>query len=164
MEIRREQVENHGEIHRLTTAAFAGLPHSSGSEPDIIDRLRADGDLTLSLVAIKEHDLVGHIAFSPVRINNQIGAWYGLGPVSVWPDLQHNGIGSALINEGLNILKNIGANGCALIGDPNYYCRFGFSSDGSVHYKDLPDKYVQYISFGEQRPEGNLFFSPAFDS
>lgn len=162
MEIRSEKPEDHHEIHRLTANAFAGLSYSDGTEPAIIDRLRAAGDLTLSLVAMKSDALVGHVAFSPVSIGICTSTWYGLGPVSVRPDLQRTGIGSALIIEGLRILEGMGADGCVLIGDPDYYCRFGFRSDGRIQYRDLPDEYVQWKSFGEQRPEGLLVFSPAF--
>ncbi len=164
VEIRSEQPEDHHEIHRLTSDAFAGLPYSDGTEPTIIDSLRAAGDLTLSLVAMKSDALVGHVAFSPVCIGTCTSPWYGLGPISVRPDLQRTGIGSALIIEGLRILEGLGAVGCVLIGDPKYYCRFGFISDGSIQYQDLPDEYVQWKSFGSQRPEGLLIYSPAFGS
>ncbi len=164
LKIRREQAKDCKAIHQLTTEAFSGLPYSDGSEPHIIDRLRADGDLTLSLLAVSNDNLIGHIAFSPVTIGNHTSAWYGLGPVSVRPNRQRSGIGSALINEGLRILKNMGANGCALIGNPDYYSRFGFISNGAVQYEDLEDKYVQWKSFGEQRPEGVLIYSPGFQT
>ncbi len=162
MEIRSERPDEIQEIYRLTTDAFAIMPVSDGSEPAIIDKLRAAGDLTLSLIALKDGVLAGHVAFSPVKIGSVMNGWYGLGPVSVWPGLQRKGIGSALINEGLRILREMGADGCALIGDPNYYCRFGFISDGNVQYEDLPDEYVQWISFDDQHPKGLLVFSPAF--
>lgn len=164
MEIRREHPEDHSEIHQLTTDAFAPMSFSDGTEPDVIDRLRAAGNLTLSLVAIKSDNLVGHVAFSPVNIGKSTNSWYGLGPVSVKPGLQRTGIGTALINEALRILKSLGADGCALIGDPNYYSRFGFISDGRIHYQNLPDKHVQWKGFGERRPEGMLVFCPEFDS
>jgi len=164
MEIRSEQPEDLHEIHKLTTDAFAPMSYSDGTEPTIIDNLRAAGDLTVSLVAIKSDALVGHVAFSPVSIGEFTQAWYGLGPISVRPDLQRTGIGSALINEGLRILEGMGADGCALIGDPNYYCRFGFVSDGSIHYQNLPDELVQWKSFGGRRPRGLLVYSPGFNS
>ena len=107
---------------------------------------------------------MGHIAFSPVSIGQHLTGWYGLGPVSVDPEHQRKGIGSALINEGFKKLKERHANGCALIGDPNYYSRFGFLSDGKVQYQDVPGKNVQWISFGEIIPTGELVFCPAFDS
>ncbi|MFK7995774.1 MAG: GNAT family N-acetyltransferase [Granulosicoccus sp.] len=163
MHIRREQPEDHLLIHQLTAEAFAPMTFSDGTEPDIIDKLRAAGNLSISLVALKNYVLVGHVAFSPVSIGDVADSWYGLGPVSVQPGLQRTGIGSALINDGLRKLENMGAAGCALIGDPNYYCRFGFVSDGSIHYEGLPDKHVQWKSFGKQHPEGFLVFSPEFD-
>jgi putative acetyltransferase len=150
-------------INDLTVAAFAPMSYSDGSEAPIIAGLRKDGDLTISLVAVEGSDVVGHIAFSPVTIGTDNNGWYGLGPVSVWPDRQRKGIGSTLINEGLSILKARGAKGCALIGDPNYYRRFGFQSDGSLSYRELPAQYVQSLSFGDKIAFGQLRFSPAFE-
>ncbi len=162
MEIRSEQPEDYQLIHQLTADAFAPKAFSDGTEPTIIRKLRAAGNLTLSLVAIENGTVVGHVAFSPVSIGESDVAWYGLGPVSVRPDLQRQGIGTALINEGMRKLETMGACGCALIGDPKYYSRFGFVSDGSIHYQDLPDAHVQWKSFGAQRPQGSLVFSPEF--
>ena len=164
MDIRREQPEDHQSIYQLTADAFAPMPYSDGSEPDIIDALRTAGNLTLSLVAIKSETLVGHVAFSPVRIGESTHSWYGLGPVSVRPDLQRSGIGTALINKGLHILEEMNAAGCALIGDPNYYCRFGFVSDGSIQYQGVSDEIVQWKNFSKQRPAGSLIFCPEFGS
>jgi putative acetyltransferase len=70
--------------------------------------------------------IVGHIAFSPVVISGGTTGWYGLGPVSVLPERPKQGIGKALINEGLSRLKASGGQGSALVGDPNHYHRFGF--------------------------------------
>ncbi len=164
MEIRNEQSGDLPAIFQLTTDAFAPMSFSDGTEPAIIDNLRTSGNLTLSLVAVKDGTLVGHVAFSPVSIGSLTNGWYGLGPISVQPALQRKGIGSALINEGLRILRELGADGCALIGDPDYYSRFGFISDGNVQYESLQSRYVQWISFGDRRPNGVLVFSAAFDS
>ncbi len=162
MEIRNEQPEDQHAIHRLTADAFAPISNSDGTEPTIIDSLRRAGDLTLSLVAIENDTVVGHVAFSPVSIGSLKNGWYGLGPISVQPDLQRTGIGSALINRGLFELQSVGADGCVLIGDPNYYHRFGLISDGNIQYEDVPDQYVQWMSFGKQRPRGLLKYSNAF--
>ena len=162
MEIRQENPEDHQAIHQLTTDAFAPMSYSDGTEPAIIDNLRAAGNLTLSLVTIKDDTLVAHVAFSPVTIGNNTDSWYGLGPVSVQPNLQRRGIGTALINEGLRVLEGMNAGGCALIGDPKYYRRFGFVSDGSIHFQGVSDEIVQWKSFTKQRPEGVLVFSPEF--
>ncbi len=162
MIIRNEQPTDIPGIHQLTADAFAPKTFSDGSEPKVIDKLRAIGDLALSLIAEQDNLLLGHVAFSPVTISKPNTQWYGLGPISVTPDLQHEGIGSALINEGLNILRSMGAKGCALVGDPNYYRRFGFISDGNLHCDGFPDEHVQWISFDGHNPQGQLLFSPAF--
>ena len=163
MKIREEKAADQASIHRLTEIAFKPMKFSDGTEPDIIDRLRISGDLTISLVAENEKVIVGHVAFSPVSIGEDSCGWYGLGPVSVQPDRQGRGIGTALIKHGLQMLRDRGATGCALIGDPNYYSRFGFVSDGNVHYKDLPGEHVQWLSFDTLQPVGELQFSPAFE-
>ncbi len=163
MQIRPETPADHAAIHALTQTAFASMSYSDGTEADCIDRLRADGDLTLSLVAETAAGAVGHVAFSPVFIDGRSDGWFGLGPVAVSPDLQKQGIGSALITEGLERLRARGARGCALIGNPDYYCRFGFISDGAIQYRDLPDRLVQWVAFGADRPTGRLVFSPGLE-
>lgn len=150
-------------IYALTQSAFKAMPFSNGSEGPIIDQLRKDGDLTVSLVAIEDAQIIGHITFSPVTINKLKAQWFGLGPVAVMPNFQRKGVGTLLINEGLNIIKQAGATGCALIGDPNYYKRFGFRSDGNLHYGDTPLQIVQWLSFGEEKAKGTLSFAPAFE-
>jgi len=160
--IRVEQPADSKIIYRLTQIAFEPKAFSDGTEADVINRLRDAGDLTLSLVAELNSEIVGHVAFSPVTIGQFANDWYGLGPVSVHPDHQLTGIGSALIIEGLKRLQERGAEGCALIGDPKYYSRFGFVSNGEVTYSDVPNHIVQWLSFGEQRPIGELIFHDAF--
>ena len=83
MEIREETPADEEAIFTLTTAAFEPMPFSSGTEATIIDNLRSDGDLTLSLVATIDNIIVGHITFSPVKVDRQKKHWFGLGPVSV---------------------------------------------------------------------------------
>jgi len=161
--IRTEQPADSKFIYQLTQIAFEPKAYSDGTEADVIDRLRASGSLTLSLVAKINTEIVGHVAFSPVTIGQFTKDWYGLGPVSVLPDHQLTGIGSSLINEGLKRLQERSAEGCALIGDPRYYSRFGFVSNGEVTYSDVPNDIVQWLSFGEQRPTGELIFHSAFD-
>ncbi len=143
MQIRSEQDGDEQAIHDLTVMAFAPMPFSDGTEATTIRGLRADGNLTISLVAANDTGIIGHIAFSPVTIDGKSDGWYGLGPVSVHPDFQRIGIGTELINDGLSMLKTLDARGCALIGKPDYYRRFGFISDGQLGYRDVPAKHVQ---------------------
>ncbi len=115
MHIRPERQSDHAAITEVTTQAFASVEHSDHTEAGIISRLRETGDLTLSLVAIDGDDLIGHVAFSPVTINGQHQAWYGLGPVSVRPDRQGQAVGSALIQAGLLQLRSLNAGGCVVL-------------------------------------------------
>lgn len=163
MEIRSERIGDEGRIYKVTETAFKLMPFSDGSEPDCIDKLRADGDLTVSLVAIIDDVIIGHIAFSPVFFDGTHQNWFGLGPVSVSPNNQKQGAGSALIIEGLEQIKQLGARGCVLIGDPGYYHRFGFLNDGRITYRDLASEYVQWLSFGEDKPSGVLTYSPGLE-
>jgi putative acetyltransferase len=86
----------------VTVAAFKTLGISNHTEQFIIEALRAANALTISLVAEVDGRVVGHIAFSPLTISDGTRNWYGLGPVSVLPEYQRQGIGKALIREGLS--------------------------------------------------------------
>jgi putative acetyltransferase len=162
--IRPERPGDEQVIHDLTVAAFAPMSYSDGTEAPIIAKLREDDDLTLSLVAVDDTGIIGHVAFSPVAFGVEAGGgWFGLGPISVRPDCQRQGIGSALVNEGLAMLRARGARGCVLIGDPRYYGRFGFRSHGRLRYQDVPAEYVQFLSFDGTTPSGDVIFAPAFE-
>jgi putative acetyltransferase len=152
-------------IGRLTTAAFAPMPFSSGDEARIVAALRKAGALSVSLVATTAGgDLVGHIAFSPVRIDGRASDWYGLGPVSVEPRKQRQGIGSALITAGLDRLRELKAAGCVLLGNPGYYRRFGFLSDPALTYRGEPNAYFQRLVLAGPPARGDASFHPAFDA
>ena len=164
MQIRQERPEDATTIRALTDAAFKGMPFSDQTEAKVIDALRAAGALTLSLVATEGGEIIGHVAFSPVKINGEAGDWYGLGPVSVWPDHQRAGIGQALIREGLQRLQSMSAGGCVLLGDPAYYRRFGFEADPDLYYIGAPSWAFQRLTLNGSRPRGEVRFHPAFDA
>ncbi|MBG6084390.1 GNAT family N-acetyltransferase [Zhihengliuella flava] len=162
MQIRLERAQDTDAIRALIEEAFVPVEHSDGSEPRIVDQLRRDGDLTLSLVADDGGTIVGHIAFSPVSAGRAMTGWFGLGPVSVAPHRQGEGIGRALIEAGLAALRERGAAGCALLGDPALYSRFGFAS-GALTYQGLPPEYIQHLTLdGSAAPHGELTYAPAF--
>lgn len=164
MEIRWECPEDVDAIRTLTTAAFKDAPHSSQTEAAIVDALRKARALTVSLVAVDDGAIVGHVAFSAVAINGEANGWYGLGPVSVRPDQQRKGIGQALIRAGLDHLKRMNAQGCVVLGDPAYYSRFGFVSDAALRYGNVPSEYFQRLTFSEVTPKGEVFFHAAFST
>ena len=163
MPIRPEQPADIDAIRALTTEAFATAPHSSGTEAAIVDALRAAGALALSLVAVEGEQILGHVAFSPVTIDGAERGWFGLGPVSVRPGRQRSGIGSDLIREGLRRLREMGAGGCVLLGDPAYYGRFGFANDPALVLEGVPPDYFMRLGFGAELPAGTVRYHAAFD-
>ncbi|WP_010140082.1 GNAT family N-acetyltransferase [Oceanicola sp. S124] len=165
MQIRPETPEDPPRIDRLTRLAFASAPHAAGTEAAIVRQLRRDGALCLSLVAEEDAGhLLGHVAFSPLRIGETPGDWYGLGPLSVLPARQRQGIGRALVAEGLHRLRTLGAAGCALIGDPRVYGPMGFVAGPGLNYGGLDPAYIQYHPLQGITPRGALHFAPAFDT
>lgn len=164
MQIRDERPEDLPAIRDVTTAAFATMPFSGGTEARITDALREAGALTLSLVADRHGEVVGHIAFSPVTIDGREGDWYGLGPVSAKPPHRGLGIGTALIEAGLDRLRALGAGGCVLLGDPGYYHRFGFVADPALFYPHGPAEAFQRLVLKGDEPRGEVAYHPAFDA
>ena len=161
--IRREQPGDERAIRALTDAAFRDMPHADGNEGEVVDRLREDGDLHLSLVALNsDQAIIGHVAFSPITIEHAEGRWYQLGPVSVIPSGQNSGIGTDLIEYGLRELKGSGAGGIALVGDPDYYERFGFTREHDVTLSEAMDPYLQIVGFNDTSPRGKLTLAKAF--
>ncbi|WP_210160546.1 GNAT family N-acetyltransferase [Beijerinckia indica] len=162
MEIRAERAGDAQTIRQVTDTAFKLNTHSSGTEGAIIDALREARALTVSLVATVDKEVVGHVAFSPVTIDGRDLSWFGLGPVSVRPDFHRQGIGGALIREGLVRLKQAGAAGCLLLGDPAFYRRFGFENDPALKFEDAPAEYFLRLPFGSSTPSGIVAFHEGF--
>lgn len=160
--IRPERPGDEATIHRLTEAAFRDMPFSEGDEQHLIDALRRDGDLALSLVAEDGARIVGHVAFSRVTIGDGTPDWYDLGPVSVWPELHKQGIGSALIRQGIATLRENGAAGIVLLGSPDYYGRFGFRHEPQLRYPGPPPEYFQCLVLRGELPAGEVTYAPAF--
>ncbi|MBU0716621.1 MAG: N-acetyltransferase [Planctomycetes bacterium] len=146
----------------VTVAAFRTLAISNHTEQFIISALRAANALTISLVAEVEGRVVGHIAFSPVTISDGCPNWYGLGPVSVLPEYQRQGIGKALIQDGLSRLRGLNAQGCCLVGHPGYYKRFGFKSIPGFVHEGVPKEVFQALSFDGRAPQGVVEFHEGF--
>lgn len=162
MNIRNETPADVAAIADVTIAAFRTMAISRHTEQFIIAALRAANALTISLVAEVQGRVVGHIAFSPIMISDGIANWYGLGPVSVLPQYQRQGIGSALIREGLSRLKAMNAQGCCLVGHPEYYKRFGFKSPEGLAHEGVPAEFFFALTFDGRIPQGTVQFHEAF--
>lgn len=160
--IRTETDADVGAIRDVTVAAFQTLEISHHTEQFIVAALRAAKALTLSLVAEVDGRVVGHIAVSPVTLSDGTRNWYGLGPVSVLPEVQRQGIGQALMREGLARLKAMGAQGCCLVGHPEYYRKFGFQNAPGLVLEGVPQEFFFALAFDGQTPQGKVVFHDAF--
>ncbi|ANH04105.1 GCN5 family acetyltransferase [Shinella sp. HZN7] len=160
--LRPERPDDVDAIRTLTETAFRTAPHADGTEHLIIDRLRAAGALTLSVVMESDGVIVGHVAFSPVTVSDGSAGWYGLGPISVDPARQGEGIGGRLVKDGLERLKALGAAGCVLLGDPAYYGRFGFAADPKLTLDGVPPDYFMRVAFSPVYGGGTVSYHPGF--
>ncbi|WP_208510186.1 GNAT family N-acetyltransferase [Variovorax paradoxus] len=162
--IRQETPADAPAIEAVTIAAFEHAAHTSHTEQFIVRALRARGQLTVSLVAIEDEAIVGHVAVSPIRIDGQTGDWYGLGPLSVRPGCQGRGIGSQLMAQALDALRLRRAGGCVLLGDPTYYARFGFRAEPGLTLPGVPPEYFMALALAGAMPTGSVAYGEAFDA
>jgi putative acetyltransferase len=160
--IRPERVGEAALISRLIERAFASAMHSDGREQIIVTMLRRADALTISLVAEQAGLLLGHIAFSPVALTDGSLHWYGLAPIAVEPRVQRTGIGSALIEAGLDELRGLGAAGCVVLGEPDFYRRFGFRQISNLRYPGPPPEYFLALPFGGSVPDGEVSYHHSF--
>ena len=160
--IRSETDADASAITEVTVAAFKTLEISNHTEQFIVEALRAAKALTVSLVAELDGRVIGHIAISPVIISDGARNWYGLGPVSVLPEYQRQGIGKALMLEGLSRLKALNAKGCCLVGHPDYYKKFGFKNMPELVLEGVPPEVFFALSFDAHAPQGTVSFHEGF--
>lgn len=160
--IRDEVAADTDAIAGVTEAAFRTLAVSRHTEAFIVAALRDARALAVSLVAAEGGRVIGHVAFSPVVVSDGTRDWYGLGPVSVLPERQRQGIGKALIREGLARLKGLNARGCCLVGHPGYYGKFGFANVKGLGIEGVPPEVFFALSFDGRMPQGAVAFHEAF--
>ena len=168
IQLRHETPDDIAAIEAVTVAAFADAAHASHTEQFIVRALRAANELTLSIVAEEHGQVVGHVALSPVMIADDSGrkteGWHGLGPISVLPHRQGQGIGSRLMEQALSELRGMRAAGCVLLGDPAYYGRFGFQAHAGLQLPGVPPGYFMALALHGPVPEGIAHYSDAFNA
>lgn len=146
--IRPEQNEDIAAVRRINEAAFEG-----SQEADIVDKLRQSCDDVLSLVAVDGDEVVGHILFSPTIVagESEIIKGMGLAPMAVLPGRQKQGIGTALVNHGLAMLRERNCPFVIVLGHAEYYPRFGFQPASkfalSCQWAGVPDEAFMAIIF-----------------
>jgi putative acetyltransferase len=157
MPIREERPGDHAAIRAVVTAAFG-----RAGEADLVDALRADGDSVLSLVAEEEAQIIGHVLFSRMAAPFRALA---LGPVAVLPDRQRFGVGGGLIRAGLEAAHYAGWQGVFVLGNPDFYRRFGFDASLAAGFASLyagPNLMAAPLEGVLPAMEGNIGYAPAF--
>ena len=145
-------------IQDLTTRAFG-----QEDEARIIGKLETDGDVLLQLVAVMEERIVGHVLFYRLGVRGKLGA-AGLGPISVDPWVQREGVGSMLMNAGLTMMREGGVPIVFVLGHEWYYPRFGFTLEATEPFQTSvkgPHFFAVRLSFGPPM-SGELIFPAAF--
>ncbi|RPJ23900.1 MAG: N-acetyltransferase [Chloroflexi bacterium] len=165
--IRNEETKDIEQVGQVLRAAFP-----TDAENRLVDALRANGKAIISLVAIQNGQVLGHILFSPVSITPPSRATppneakgIGLAPVAVRPDVHSQGIGSGLIREGLRLCAELGYDYCVVLGDPKYYQRFGFerASQFGVQNEYGADHAFMMIRFSKRSTvQGLIKYAPEF--
>ena len=152
LRIRDEEPGDSAAVRAVNLEAFG-----QSEEADIVDGLRAAGNSVLSLVAILDSEIVGHIQFSPVTIEHKDDTieGTGLGPMCVLPRFQGQGIGSTMVEAGLAALNDLAKPFVVVLGHSHYYPRFGFklaSERGIVpQWDDIPDEAFMALIFDESK-------------
>ena len=161
--VRGEQAGDAAAIDAVTQAAFAHAPHSQQTEHHIVRALRAAGALAVSRVALRGDVVIGHVAASAVTLADGGAGWFGIGPLSVLPAHQRQGVGQRLMHAVLQALRDQGAAGAVLLGDPAYYARFGFAPQPGLVLPGVPAEYFQAQVFKGDVPQGAVTYHPAFE-
>ena len=147
--IRKESPADIPAIYRVNERAF-----EQTEEANLVDALRTNGKASISFVTENDGQIVGHILFSPVTLEpaNKVLFALGLAPMAVLPEFQNQGIGSLLVNAGLDECRKQGCDFVAVLGHPAYYPRFGFVPSINFNIKseyDVPDEVFMLLELKE---------------
>ena len=161
----RDQIEaDFAAVHDLVIAAFKTMPYACGREQFLMDALWRTGAATVALVAEDAGVIVGQAAFSKVKVGGADVGWHGCGPLSVLPERHKQGVGAALMHAGLERLRALGGKGCVLVGNPEYYSRFGFQNTDAMREPGVPPEVFMALLFAGETPRGDVEFDKAFEA
>lgn len=162
--LRAETASDVDAIAELILEAYQLQAHSNQSEASMVEHLRQADALTLSLLAQTGDRLVGHLVVAPVTISGGAPGWFSIGPLSVAPDFHGQGIGSSLVWQGLRTMRQRGAAGCVVLGEPAYFGRFGFRSTPALNLAGAPAGCFLARPYERVVPLGEVSFHAAFSS
>lgn len=160
VQIRLEEPRDRDAVRDLLAACFPGF-----GEADLVDQLRRDGDIVLSLAAEDEGVVIGYVAFSRLKIEGGEGTSpaVALAPLAVYTEYQSQGVATRLVREGHACLAYMGEKLAVVLGEPGYYGRFGYSHRRAAHFdSQYQSPYLMAISFGGAPWEGRLVYPAAF--
>ena len=168
--IRDERPDDVADIRRVIVDAFSQGEFGYHGEADLVDQIRGNRHECLSIVACSGDSVIGHALFSPVqlRCGGQSVDGMGLAPMSVESQYQRQGVGTRLMNHGLEKLRQSGCEFVVVLGHPEYYRRFGFDlaeRDGIKHgFAGIPQEvfFVQWMSPDIRPMPGRLYYCPEF--
>ena len=156
MLIRTEQPTDYENIYNVVKTAFASAEHSDGNEQDLVNALRTSAAFIpqLSLVAEADGEIIGHIMFTKLQLGSE--TILALAPLSVLPQKQKQGVGSALIAEGHKRAKNLGYNYVVVLGSEKYYPKFGYLPAENFNIQppfDVPTENFMAIKLCDTAPK-----------
>ncbi len=161
VKIRSEETKDFGQVRDILRLAFP-----TSAESRLVEALRANGKAVISLVAVRDEQVLGHILFSPITTTPPSTAkGSGLAPVAVRPAMQSQGIGSQLIREGLQRCRKLGYDYCVVLGNPKYYQRFGFeraSRFGVQNEYGVDDEFMIIHFSKRSHVQGTVKYAPEF--
>ncbi len=166
--LRPELPDDFEQIDRLIRVSFECSSVGYHNEAELVRALRNLGDLKLSVVAEVDDQIVGHIAFSPVKFSmddqfNGHESWFCLAPLAVLPAFQGKMIGQHLVQSGMAGLQKIQASGVIVLGDANYYQRFGFKHIPACTLNQAESEHLLGYSFNARALKGDIILSKGFN-
>ncbi len=171
--VRAESAADAAAISQVHRSAFATEGSDGGDgEARLVEQLRGDGDLFLSLVAVlRDGHVIGHVALSPTTVDFKALGWLQLAPLAVLPEFQRKGVGTALVNAAIAHLRTqakvANVHGVAVVGSPQFYGRFGFEKvpgfePEARHELEREHFFALRISDRAAPPQGTLRYARAF--
>lgn len=167
MQIRQETIHDYPAVYQVVKSAFQNAPHSDGNEQDLVESLRKSAAFIpqLSLVAVEEDQVVGHILFTRAKVQDV--AVLALAPLSVLPAYQNQGIGRALIERGHKLAKEMNYPYAVVLGHPDFYSAAGYKKASQFKIKppfEVEDAYFMAIPLSDSSLalDGIMQYDPAF--